>query len=233
MEKENKLSKKFLELVDIIKELRGSDGCPWDREQTPKDVKTYLLEEVYELVEGIEEEAPKVIQEELGDVLLLIIFLSDYYEKKENFCLSEVIKGISNKLIRRHPHVFSDLELDTAEEVIKNWNKLKEEEKYNKEREEFLDGIPKSAPALLRTYLFIKKARRFHKLELNSSEEIVQKMKKELNSEFPTEKKKAEDKIVNLLFNIISLSANLEINPESLLLKYLENYSSQLLTDGK
>lgn len=222
---------KFVKLVDIIKTLRGPHGCPWDKEQTPEDVKTYLLEEAYELVEGIKESDMEVIKEELGDVLLLIIFLADYYQKKGEFCLSEVLEGISNKLVRRHPHVFSDKELDSTKEVIKNWNKLKEEERDNKKRKNFLDGIPKSAPALLRTYLFVKKAGRFHKINLDTSNKMTEEIKEIINSKFSEseDKKEKEEKVARLLFEVTKLSAKLEIDPESILLKYLENYSNKFL----
>jgi len=217
----------FQELVNIIKTLRGPNGCPWDKKQTPKDVRTYLLEEVYEVIEAIDEKDSNKLKEELGDVLLLIIFLSDYYQKEGEFSLSDVLKGISNKLVKRHPHVFGSANLKTPDEIIKNWDRLKQEEKKNK-RKDFFASIPKSAPALLRSYLFLKKAYRFHKIKSPDLKRITEEIRDKLD-----DIDKKEEVIGELLFAIVKLSSVLEIDPESALLNFLENYSNQVLTNER
>ncbi len=223
----NKYQEEFQNLVDIIKTLRGPNGCPWDKKQKPEDVKTYLLEEVYETIEAIDNKNYNNIQEELGDLLLLIIFLADYYEKEGKFDLSNVIQDISNKLVRRHPHVFADENLETPEEVIKNWDRLKKKERKGK-RKNFFDGIPKSAPALLRSYLFFKKAYRFHKIKSLSPEKSIRNIKDELK-----ESNLKDDKtmIGKLLFQVVELSAKLGVEPESALLFYLEDCSKNFIDE--
>jgi len=226
--KENNYKKDFEELVDVIKTLRGPKGCPWDKKQTPKNVCTYLLEEIYEVIEAIDEEDSDKLKEELGDVLLLIIFLADYYEKQGKFNLSGVLKTISTKLIRRHPHVFSDKVLKTPDEVIENWDRLKQQERSGKKNKSFFDSIPKSAPALLRSYLFLRKARRFNKIKPLSREAIIDKIKKDLNHSVDN-----EEKIADLLFDVIKLFGVMEIDPEACLLNYLENYSKKILKNER
>lgn len=228
MQRNNSISD-FQYLVNIIKTLRGPDGCPWDKKQTPEDVKTYLLEEVYELIEAIDENKFYNIKEELGDLLLLIIFLSDYYKKENKFDLSEVIENISSKLVNRHPHVFGDKKFETSDEVIKNWDKLKKEEK---KRKSFLEGIPKSAPALLRVYLFLKKAYRFNKAEITGHEENIRNINSGLDKIRDNNIDK-EKNIGKLLFEIVKLATNLKIEPESALLRYLENCYNDIISDGK
>jgi len=226
--KENNYKKDFEELVDVIKTLRGPKGCPWDKKQTPKNVCTYLLEEIYEVIEAIDEEDSDKLKEELGDVLLLIIFLADYYEKQGKFNLSGVLKTISTKLIRRHPHVFSDKVLKTPDEVIENWDRLKQQERSGKKNKSFFDSIPKSAPALLRSYLFLRKARRFNKIKPLSREAIIDKIKKDLNHSVDN-----EEKIADLLFDVIKLFGVMEIDPDACLLNYLENYSKKILKNER
>ena len=119
----------FLELLQIMKKLRSSDGCPWDREQTNDSLKMFAIEEAYEVLEAIESGSHEELKDELGDLLLQVVFHSQIQDEKGNFDIEDVAKAIKEKLIRRHPHVFADVEVLDSNDVIKNWNKIKLQEK--------------------------------------------------------------------------------------------------------
>jgi len=116
------------DFVAIVRRLRGPGGCPWDAKQTPETLKTYLLEEAYELIEALDSSDPGKIKEELGDLLLHLVFLSDLYEERGNFSLAEVTAGIAAKMIHRHPHVFGDAKAETQEELHRLWQEAKARE---------------------------------------------------------------------------------------------------------
>jgi tetrapyrrole methylase family protein/MazG family protein len=120
---------KFIELVKIIKKLREPDGCPWDKEQDLYSLKEYLIEETYELIDALDNKNIENIKEELGDILLHVIFHANIAEEDDLFTLKDVIETITDKMIRRHPHVFGDTKADTTEEVLKNWDIIKSDEK--------------------------------------------------------------------------------------------------------
>lgn len=122
------MKEKFAKLVDIIAKLRGEDGCPWDKEQTFQSLKPYLLEETYEVIEAIDNEDFEGLKEELGDILIHVIMQSQLAKEKGVFDIEDVLSCVSEKLTRRHPHVFGDLKLNSAEEVIVHWKKIKEKE---------------------------------------------------------------------------------------------------------
>lgn len=119
----------FKDFVDIVAKLRSPQGCPWDREQVPENYKDYLREEVEELIDAIEKNDIDNIKEELGDVLLLVVMLSQIYSEDDHFQINDVLEGIRAKMIHRHPHVFGDVKVKDAEEVLENWKKIKAEEK--------------------------------------------------------------------------------------------------------
>ncbi len=144
----------FQKLVHIVEKLRGPQGCPWDKEQTHESMKPYLLEETYEVIESIQKQDPEKLKEELGDLLLQIIFHARLAEEKGEFTLKDVIDHISEKLIRRHPHVFGTAHIKTSEEQKKHWEKLKKEEG----KTSVLEGVPKTAPALFRAFRVQQKA---------------------------------------------------------------------------
>lgn len=134
----------FTALVDVIAHLRGPDGCPWDREQTHQSLRRYLLEETYEALEAIDAGDLTALREELGDLLLQVLLQAQIATESGAFDISEVVAGIHDKLIRRHPHVFGDLELSDVDQVLRNWEHFKEAEKGNGA----LTGVPHSLPAL-------------------------------------------------------------------------------------
>ncbi len=150
-------AKNFLELVEIIRRLRAPGGCPWDREQTPKTLKPYVIEEAYEVVEAIDGEDPSEICEELGDLLLQVVLQAQIASEAGQFNIDKVVEGISKKLVHRHPHVFADGDAKNTDEVLTNWEKLKKEEK---QKRGLFDGLPKSLPMLQRAARIGEKAAR-------------------------------------------------------------------------
>ncbi|MFA5867205.1 MAG: nucleoside triphosphate pyrophosphohydrolase [Actinomycetota bacterium] len=146
----------FDELVSIMARLRTSDGCPWDREQTHDSLKRHVIEEAHEVVDAIEHGDDDHLKEELGDLLLQIVFHAQIAADRGAFDIADIVAGINEKLIRRHPHVFAEGSAETAADVARNWEMIKKEEelKYEESR---LEGIPKSLPALLRAFKIQKK----------------------------------------------------------------------------
>lgn len=144
--------REFSKLRQIIAELRGPDGCPWDKKQTHQSLKKYLIEEAYELIDSIDAEDDEGMIGELGDVLLQVMLHAQIGEDEGMFTIDDVIEGITAKMVRRHPHVFGDIEVTGEEDVLVNWQKIKEEEKGSEKNvpQSILDGIEKSAPNLLR-----------------------------------------------------------------------------------
>jgi MazG family protein len=137
----------FDDLVRIMERLRGPDGCPWDREQDWGSLRTYLLEECFEVAEALDRRRPPELCEELGDLLFQIVFLSRLATEDGSFTIDDVVRGISDKLVRRHPHVFGSEVAETADEVARNWEEIKRQEKGGDRR--LLDSVPRSLPALL------------------------------------------------------------------------------------
>ncbi|MEM8727214.1 MAG: MazG family protein [Chlamydiota bacterium] len=145
----------FDRLIEIVDTLHGPDGCPWDRKQTFQSLRPHILEEVYELLDSIDGEDVKGMVEELGDILFQVLLFAKVGEKRKLFSFKEIIAIVSEKLVRRHPHVFGDVELKTSEEVIDQWERIKKEEK--KERKNPLEGIPKTLTGLARAQKVILK----------------------------------------------------------------------------
>jgi nucleoside triphosphate diphosphatase len=146
------------ELIQIIERLRGPSGCPWDREQTPRSMVRYLLEEAYELADAIESDAVEPVCEELGDVLFHVLFLARMYAEREQFDLEAVCRAIVAKMKRRHPHVFGAARVADSAEVIRNWQQIKKSEKNADEPASVLDSVPAGLPGLMRAHAVSKRA---------------------------------------------------------------------------
>ncbi|MBN2717845.1 MAG: nucleoside triphosphate pyrophosphohydrolase [Deltaproteobacteria bacterium] len=147
----------FAELIDIIDTLRSPGGCPWDRKQTAASLKPYLVEETYEALDAIDSKDASHVREELGDVLLQIMLHAQIAFESGEFHIGDVVRGLSRKMIQRHPHVFSDVQVDDENDVLRNWEKIKATEKKDKG---MLDGIPRALPGLLRAYRMGQKVAR-------------------------------------------------------------------------
>lgn len=148
----------FAELVQIMARLRGPGGCPWDREQTHASIKPYLIEETYEVAEAIERGDDKEFRSELGDVLLQIVFHAQMAAERGAFTITDVVRVINEKLVRRHPHVFADAEVSGAADVLRNWSRIKAEERRDTADRSVLAGVPRGMPALLRAQRLGEKA---------------------------------------------------------------------------
>lgn len=150
----------FKKLYETIKVLRGENGCPWDRKQNIQTMRPQLIEETYEVVDAIDDDNDADLKEELGDLMFLTVFVSYLAEQEERFTVDDVVQTVTEKLIRRHPHVFGDVEVNGVADVLKNWEDIKAGEEKNLSRKSPFDGIPKSLPALP---LFHKTLQKIHR----------------------------------------------------------------------
>lgn len=142
----------FNRLYDIIVRLRAPDGCPWDREQTPSSMRRHLLEETYESIEAIENEVHDEVREELGDLFMLVTMIARMYEEDGLFTVSDVLDEVSEKLVRRHPHVFGDVTVDGSDEVVDQWQRIKTEQEGKRAKTGVLDKVSQALPSLERAY---------------------------------------------------------------------------------
>ena len=168
--------KAFDDLLEIAEALHGPNGCPWDKKQTFQSLRPHVLEEAHELLEAIDADDTEMMVEELGDVLFQIVFLGKLGQKTGRFTLEEIVRSVSEKLVRRHPHVFGEEKAHSTEDVIKHWERVKSEEK--KKRKHPLEGIPKTLGALARAQKIVDKMVRKEipfpsKGEKHSSEEVI------------------------------------------------------------
>jgi len=218
----------FQKLVDIMTQLRSEDGCPWDRVQTSETLKPYLIEETYELIEAIDEKDPGKIKEELGDLLLQIVFHAQIAKDQEEFDINDVIEGISSKMVSRHPHVFGDAEFETPEDVTKQWQDRKKEE--GKFRESALEGVPKNLPSLLRAHRLQSRAARVG-FDWEKVEDVFGKLDEELK-EFRVaiankDKTEIEDELGDIFFVLVNISRFVGVNAEEALRKTISKFISR------
>jgi len=148
------------DLIEIMSLLRSKDGCPWDREQTHDSIKTSLIEETYEVIEAINKNDKDLLCEELGDVLLQVVFHSRMAEENGDFAFPDVVDGVCKKLVERHPHVFGEVEADTSEQVLKNWEEIKNKSKNRNTVTDSMLSVPRELPALMRSEKLQKKAKK-------------------------------------------------------------------------
>ena len=148
----------LVELIRLVKTLRGTHGCPWDKKQRPRDAIVYLIEEVFELADAIEAGHPEHICEELGDVLFHIVFMARMFQEGGEFDLTDIAQTITEKMIRRHPHVFDKKKINSSQEVVDNWHKIKLSEKKSIPKQSSLDSVPVQLPALMRAYQILDRA---------------------------------------------------------------------------
>ena len=222
------MSKKFDELIDVMARLRAPGGCPWDREQTYESLAPYLLEEAFESFDAIQEASAgktENLREELGDLLLQIIFHSQIAEEAGDFTIEDVCAAITRKMILRHPHVFGDKKLDTANDVLKNWDELKRAEREITKTEEkandsILDEVPLAFPALIEANKLTKKAAKV-RFDWENAEQVFDKIDEEIseirNAVFQNEN--IEEEIGDLLFAVVNLARKLDVEPETALKK--------------
>jgi tetrapyrrole methylase family protein/MazG family protein len=216
----------FEKLVAIQKRLREPGGCPWDIEQTHQTLRTYLIEEAYEVLDAIDSGEDAKFVEELGDLLLQVTFHSQIASETNRFDISDVVQSIHDKMIRRHPHVFGDVQAKDSAEVLHNWNKIKAQEKLEKEgaaatgepqRVSALDGVPKSIPATLEGLQLTKKAARSGFDWANAAGVFAKVREEATELEHTLEHGtavEAEEELGDLLFAVVNLARFLHIDPE-------------------
>ncbi len=212
--------KTFAELYRIVARLRAPDGCPWDREQSPESLRGSLIEESYELVEAIDEADPAHVAEEAGDIFLLATMISYMHEERGEYSVADALVGIVEKLIRRHPHVFGDVEAKDSAEVLRQWGEIKEKVEGRRKKDSILDGVPASFPPLERAYKLQKKAAKVG-FDWSRPEDVWAKAREELHEaeaacEEATErgdKEALEDELGDLLFSAINVARFLDIDP--------------------
>ncbi len=209
----------FTILLDIMRTLRSPQGCIWDREQDHKTLKKSLIEEAYETIEAIEDGDPSSLAEELGDLMLQTVFHSQIADENGNFDMSDVLRGIIKKLLRRHPHVFGDRDVSCSDEILANWEDIKKKERTgnNKDKDSIFSGIPRTLPSLHFAYEVQNRASRLG-FDWDDPEDVYKKILEELE-ELKQEidkkdRKSAPDEMGDLLFSIVNYSRHLGIDIE-------------------
>lgn len=233
------VEKKLQKLIDIMATLRGPDGCPWDREQTHQSLKPYLLEEAYEVLETLDQEDYDHFKDELGDLLLQVVFHAQVAKEAGRFDMSDVIDAINEKLIRRHPHVFGDVNITTAEEQRIHWEKIKKKEG----KKSVVDGVPRNLPALIRAKRVQSKASTvgFDWGEAAPVWEKIDEETVELKQAIQTgNQATVAEEFGDLLFALVNLSRFIHVDPEDALqqgvnkfIRRFQRVETTMKEDGK
>ena len=241
---ENKMTQPFHDLVEVVAKLRSPEGCPWDIKQTHESLKPFLLEEAYEVLEALDTQNPQHLREELGDLLLQVLLHAHIESEKQTFDIEDVITGLTHKLIRRHPHVFTAQSDEAprldAEQVVNQWEAIKRGERST-ESDSILAGIPASLPSLLRAQQIQKRAARVG-FDWETPEQVFEKLDEELeelraavpglpNSEpsvqEPETNAAIEHELGDVLFTIVNVARFLRINPEEALRKANNRFTAR------
>ncbi len=215
---------KFQRLVEIMARLRAPDGCPWDREQTFETIKSYLLEESYEVMEAIDSTDWPALAEELGDLLLQSVFFAQMAAEQGRFTITDSLDAINGKLVRRHPHVFGDGAARTASEVKQRWDEIKVEERKGKGEEtpELLRAVPRSLPALVEAQQLTSRAATVG-FDWDNPDQVLEKLREELGelaqARQDGRRERLEDEIGDLLFVLVNLARFFKLDAEQALRK--------------
>ncbi|MBM4120881.1 MAG: nucleoside triphosphate pyrophosphohydrolase [Nitrospira sp.] len=240
------MSDRFNELVRLMAALRAPDGCPWDRKQTHDSLKPYLLEETYEVLETIDQQDEPKLREELGDILLQVLFHAQIAAERKTFTINDVMQVLADKLVRRHPHVFDKKKDDalTPDQVYSNWEQIKRNERKESGRaESALDGVPKTLPALLRAFQTQARASRVgfdwpqngdgvHQVMDKVKEEIVELtdaygLRERGTTPTATAQRHLEDEMGDVLFSLVNLARFLKVNPEDALRRATDRFADR------
>jgi len=218
---ESILNRQFSTLREIIAILRSPGGCPWDREQTHQSIRKHLIEEAYEVLETIDDDDPEAMCEEMGDLLMQVMLHAQIAEDDGDFTIDDIILGLNEKLIRRHPHVFGTKSASTGDEAVVNWDQIKLEEKKEKgidmEGKSLLDGIPRGLPSLMVAYELSKKASKVG-FDWDHVKHVYAKIEEELEEVKEAESKEhVKEEIGDLLFAVANLARFLKLDPEEAL----------------
>ena len=213
----------FYDLVEIMKILRGEGGCPWDREQTHMSIRMNLIEETYEVVEAIDNDDPVLMCEELGDLILQAVFHAQMSAEEGGFDINDVCNGICEKLIVRHPHIFSDVVADTSDEVLKNWDAIKQQTKHQKTVTEKLNAIPPSLPALMRACKAGEKAAKVG-FDFPTPGDAMKKVYEEAREVETADSDAVSEEIGDLLFAAVNVARKHGVDPEEALYRATDKF---------
>ena len=212
-------------LVGVMRRLLADDGCPWDREQTLETLRKYVLEEACEVIDAIESGDRKALREELGDLMLQIVFQAELARRERAFAIDDVVEGIVSKLVSRHPHVFGDVTAEDSDEVLRNWEKLKAKEKGERG---VLSGVPRSLPALTRAQRIGEKVSRvgFDWADAGGSRAKVHEELAELEQAIDAGDADAiEDEMGDVLFALVNLSRHMKVDSEGALRRTIDKFT--------
>jgi tetrapyrrole methylase family protein/MazG family protein len=216
----------FERLVEIMSLLRSENGCPWDRVQTHQSLLPYLIEEAYEVLDSVEAEDDSKLKEELGDLLLQVVFHSQIAREEGRFDIEEVIENLISKLKVRHPHVFKNKEKLTPQQVVDNWEHIKKKTKNRM----VLSGIPRELPALIKAFRVQEKVGRLG-FDWQKADDIFEKIEEEIGEFKDVRKKKNEKELEgelgDIFFSLVNLSRHLGINPEMVLRKTISKFTKR------
>ena len=217
--KKNRAAEQFIKLLAIVEELRGPEGCPWDKEQSHESLLPYFLEEAYEVIESVDEKNWDNLKEELGDVMLHLALQGQISKEEGKFSIVDSLENVNEKLIHRHPHVFGDKKTDLASEAKKNWEDIKHKEK---KRESRLDGVPIALPALTRANRLQQKAS-YAGFDWDDINKVWGKLYEEIDElkEAYESKNRAsmEEEIGDVIFSVVNLARHMKLDSEDMLRK--------------
>ena len=220
----------FNDLVEIMKILRSPEGCPWDREQDHKSIRQNFIEETYEAIEAIDTEDSELLKEELGDVLLQVVFHSEIEQSQGGFNIDDVCDGVCKKLIVRHPHVFGDVVAETSDKVLTNWDNIKMKTKSQKTQSDAIDSVAKSLPALMRSTKVQQKAAKvgFDWDDVNGAMEKVSEELSELKEAVKSsDKENIHEELGDLLFAVVNVSRFLKEDSEKALYDACDKFAKR------
>ncbi len=214
------MSKEFDDLVRLVSRLRGPQGCPWDKRQTPQSLKPFLLEETYEVLDAVNVQDPASLKDELGDLLFQVVFHAQIARERGNFSMRDVLKGVTRKMVRRHPHVYGNTRATTAEDVLARWETHKKRERAGRNRDSALDGVPRTLPALLRAQRLQSRASRAG-FDWDREAPVWDKVEEELEelarARRSESRRRVKEEMGDLLFTIVNLARFLDLDAEDAL----------------
>lgn len=218
------------DLIKIMELLRSENGCPWDREQNHQSIRSNVIEEAYEVADAIDSGSKEMLVEELGDLLLQVVFHARMDEEAGGFNFDDVCDGICKKLVYRHPHVFGDIDADTSDQVLKNWDALKKKEKKQESFTDTLNSVPKAFPALMRSQKVQKRAARAG-FDFDNKSDVYDKVAEEMvelsDADTLNDGKKVFEEYGDLLFSVVNLARFLNIDAEEALAASTDKFISR------
>lgn len=226
------VSEAFERLYTIIKRLRGPQGCPWDKKQTPESLRPFLIEELYECFEAMDEGDAAHVKEELGDIYMLVTMIAYMNEQEGSFGVADVLDAVSEKLVRRHPHVFGDVEISTSDEVIAQWAQIKDNVEGRKKRKSLLDAVPKAMPPLERATRLQGRAADAG-FDWSVVEDVWAKVREEIAEldealvSDGSDADRVEAEFGDLLFSLVNLARFIKIDPAVALHRTNSKFSSR------